>query len=207
MSSILEALRKSERERTLLRGIGFGDAGRRLVPGTDWLPWVIAAGAVVIALGIVAAVLLLRSGATTSAPGVDSTPAPSAVTGAAATPATDAAPAVTPAAPDLPEHKTSLPPLVDVTVKSPAPVAALAPASGAVRLLTAMPPEFQQRLPALTVNIHVYSPEESQRILYINNRSYRRGDEISGGVVVEEIVADGVVLQFQGQRFKLPRPS
>jgi len=58
----------------------------------------------------------------------------------------------------------------------------------------------------MEVNIHVFSPDPSQCILSINNRSYRQGDEITGGAVVEEIVPDGVVLYYDGQRFRLPRP-
>ncbi len=76
-----------------------------------------------------------------------------------------------------------------------------------VKFLRAMAPEFQRRLPRLVVNIHVYSPDESERILYINNRQYTPGDRIGDGVVVEEIVRDGAVLSYQGMRFKLPRPN
>jgi len=78
--------------------------------------------------------------------------------------------------------------------------------AGPVPLLTAMPAEFQDRLPPMEVNIHVYSPDPAQRILYINNRAYRQGDEVTGGAVVEEVVPDGVVLYYDAQRFRLPRP-
>ena len=78
--------------------------------------------------------------------------------------------------------------------------------AGPIPLLSAMPSEFQERLPPMEVNIHVFSPDPSQCILSINNRSYRQGDEVTGGAVVEEIVPDGVVLYYGGQRFRLPRP-
>jgi general secretion pathway protein B len=77
---------------------------------------------------------------------------------------------------------------------------------GPIPLLSAMPAEFQDRLPPMEVNIHVYSPDPEQRILYINNRSYRQGEEVTGGAVVEEVVPEGVVLYHDGQRFRLPRP-
>lgn len=89
---------------------------------------------------------------------------------------------------------------------SAAPVKA-ARASDGVRLLRAMPPDFQRALPELVVNIHVYAPNETERILYINNREYHAGDKVQDDIYVEQIVEDGAVLSFRGQRFKLPRPS
>jgi general secretion pathway protein B len=73
-------------------------------------------------------------------------------------------------------------------------------------LLQQMPQDFQGSLPSLAVTIHVYSHDESQRILFINNREYRRGSQIEGGIRVEDIVPDGAVLSFRGERFKLSRP-
>ncbi|MBI3899138.1 MAG: general secretion pathway protein GspB [Gammaproteobacteria bacterium] len=80
-------------------------------------------------------------------------------------------------------------------------------ASSAIKFLRAMPPDFQQSLPALVVNIHIYAPVESERILYINNHQYQAGDKVRDDIVIEKIVEDGAVLSYRGQRFKLPRPS
>jgi general secretion pathway protein B len=88
-----------------------------------------------------------------------------------------------------------------VTTPSPTPEAGGAP------WLSSLPEAFRNSLPPLNVNIHVYSPDESQRILYINNRQVQQGERIQAGVLIEEIVQDGVILRFRGQRFKLPRPS
>lgn len=73
-------------------------------------------------------------------------------------------------------------------------------------LLQQMPQDFQHSLPSLAVTIHVYSHEESQRILFINNREYQKGSRMEGGIRVEDIVPDGAVLSFRGERFKLSRP-
>jgi general secretion pathway protein B len=73
-------------------------------------------------------------------------------------------------------------------------------------LLQQMPPDIQRAIPPMAVTIHVYSPQASQRILFINNREYHLGSLIEGGARVEAIVPDGVVLSYQGERFKLPRP-
>jgi general secretion pathway protein B len=73
-------------------------------------------------------------------------------------------------------------------------------------LLQQMSPEIQRAIPPMAVTIHVYSPQESQRILFINNHEYHQGSLVEGGARVEAIVPDGVVLSYQGERFKLPRP-
>jgi len=85
-------------------------------------------------------------------------------------------------------------------------VAATPPPAEPVKFLRAMPPEFQRSLPGLAVNIHIYAPREAERILYINNRQYRAGGRVNDDIVIEEIVEDGAVLSYRGQRFKLPRP-
>lgn len=73
-------------------------------------------------------------------------------------------------------------------------------------LLQQMPPEMQRAIPPMAVTIHVYTPQASQRILFINNREYHQGSLIEGGARVEAIVPDGAILSYQGERFKLPRP-
>jgi len=89
---------------------------------------------------------------------------------------------------------------------TPTPVPMTSAAGGDVPFLQQMPLEFQHALPPLAVTIHVYAPDPSQRILFINNREYREGSQIAGGIRVEEIVPDGAVLSYQGERFKLGRP-
>lgn len=87
-----------------------------------------------------------------------------------------------------------------------AEVPAMSFATDDTPLLQQMSQDFQRQLPSLAVTIHVYFQEESQRILFINNREYRKGSQIEGGIRVEEIVPDGVVLSYHGERFKLSRP-
>ena len=190
MSTILDALKKSERERTVLRGLGFSDAGWRPARDIDWPRWAVLGGIAAIAI-VAAVVFVLRAGIVS----LKSTSAP--LPAAAVSPVTpgDVAPPVN-TSPALAE--------VAPTPLQPTPVPI---ATGKAEFLNTMSPEFQKTVPPMTVNIHVYAPEESGRILYINNRSYRRGDDIPGGIRVEEIIPEGVVLQFQGQRFKLARPS
>jgi general secretion pathway protein B len=64
-----------------------------------------------------------------------------------------------------------------------------------------------QALPDLHLDVHVYATKPADRFVYINMRKYREGNSLPEGPVVERIRRDGVVLNFQGLRFILPRQS
>jgi hypothetical protein len=48
-----------------------------------------------------------------------------------------------------------------------------------------------------------YSDVPAQRLVFINGRRYREGETMDGGVKIEEIREDSVVLSDAGQRFTL----
>jgi len=64
-----------------------------------------------------------------------------------------------------------------------------------------------QALPELHLDVHVYATRAGDRFVYINMRKYHEGSSLPEGPVVEHIRRDGVVLNFQGLRFILPRQS
>jgi general secretion pathway protein B len=64
-----------------------------------------------------------------------------------------------------------------------------------------------EALPELHLDVHVYATRSADRFVYINMRKYREGNALQEGPVVERIRRDGVVLNFQGLRFILPRQS
>ena len=210
MSSILDALKKSERQRNLGRDLIFRNASANAAPRLTGFAIAVLATLLVLALAIGALLFSLRE---PPSPTIGATGVKPATTMAAPAPAerTQPAPALDSQAQTrnpvpLPEKtaETRQPLSVDTSRVVPdRPVTG----SGEAPWLSSLPQAFRSSLPPLAVNIHVYSPDRSQRILYINNRPVRQGERIEGGVVVEEIVYDGVVLQYRGQRFKLPRPS
>ena len=63
----------------------------------------------------------------------------------------------------------------------------------------------QQALPELHLDVHVYATDPSDRFVYINMRKYHEGATLQEGPVLERIRRDGVILNFQGLRFVLPR--
>lgn len=88
----------------------------------------------------------------------------------------------------------------------------IAPSTGVVDpatvpFLREMPNEFRRKLPELVVNVHLYSANEAENLVYINNQQLRPGEQLEGGIRVEEIVPEGVVLSYAGTLFKLPRPN
>lgn len=59
--------------------------------------------------------------------------------------------------------------------------------------------------PGLHLDIHVYSEAPEDRFVFINMSKQREQSQLSEGPVVEEITPDGVVLNYQGTQFFLPR--
>jgi general secretion pathway protein B len=62
-----------------------------------------------------------------------------------------------------------------------------------------------QALPDLHLDVHVYATNPADRFVYINMRKYHEGAALPEGPRVERIRRDGVVLNYQGLRFILPR--
>lgn len=229
MSFILEALRKSQQARQSGPTPEFRGAVHDIslsMPGVGG--WLVLG--VVLLLGMMVAALVFWRGMESGAPQTPvATPAP-------AKPATEpvplasesAPPAEAPAKSAIPVHdladqarlpvriipKTTAPARNENKSKAQVQQRSAAPATAGVvpmttdttPLLQQMPTDFQRALPPLRVSIHVYAPDPAQRILFINNRQYHQGDLIDGEVRVEEIVPDGVILSYRGERFKLGRP-
>lgn len=227
MSYILDALRKSQQARQTGAAAGPRGAAHDFsisLPGAGWL---LTAGIFLLFVLMVAALYFWRSTA--------SIPATPPVEEVSKTSLIKTEPVAAEKALSKLEKPDSIPPLVRgleeeakvavpvipkkaTVVRSPKPAVVKAnPGKPRVALavplvtdntplLQYMPLEFQQAIPSMAVTIHVYSPQESQRILFINNREFHRGDQIDGGIRVEDIVPDGVVLSYRGERFKLGRP-
>lgn len=60
-------------------------------------------------------------------------------------------------------------------------------------------------LPALHLDLHVFTERPQDRFVMINMHRLGEGDSLPGGVQVDAIRPDGVVLTYRGTRFLLPR--
>jgi hypothetical protein len=53
--------------------------------------------------------------------------------------------------------------------------------------------------------MHVWNVEPTMRFVIVNDQRLVEGESAAAGVSVSEIRREGVVFEFQGQRFLLPR--
>ncbi|KAB2899749.1 MAG: hypothetical protein F9K31_06865 [Dokdonella sp.] len=68
-----------------------------------------------------------------------------------------------------------------------------------------LPYSVRKDLPALNLTLHMYAAVPTDRFVVVNGERHGEGDEIADGVTLVQISADGVVLEFKGQRFTFPR--
>lgn len=60
-------------------------------------------------------------------------------------------------------------------------------------------------LPDMHLDIHVYSANAADRFVFVNMSKYTENSTLTEGPSVQEITPDGVVLNYQGTAFLLPR--
>ncbi len=118
---------------------------------------------------------------------VAATPAPSAA-------ATDAPSARAPKTPGT----IGLPAPADSTPKPAAPSTSAQPYSE-------LPFSIRKALPELHLSMHAYLSDPAKRFVVLNDTRLTEGEKTSDDVFVREIRPDGVVLEFQNQRFFYPR--
>ena len=58
-------------------------------------------------------------------------------------------------------------------------------------------------VPALNLDLHVYTSNPAERMVFINSHKYREGDTLAEGPVVQQITPRGVVLEYGGRSYLL----
>ena len=61
------------------------------------------------------------------------------------------------------------------------------------------------QLPDMHLDIHVYSSEPEDRFVFVNMSKYKERATLDEGPVIREITPEGVILEYLGTRFLLPR--
>ncbi|MGH8398666.1 MAG: general secretion pathway protein GspB [Gammaproteobacteria bacterium] len=230
MSLILDALRKSERTRqqTLTGQVSAADAPpvHRRFP----VPWTALIGILLIVNIIVLAIIFWRSHSQVVIPATTETRMATA-----APPVTQSIPAYHPEIRSLAAEAgaQNIPPVTSENAVLAAPAASparaastktvpltttmtptalsIVPATGAslssenVPPLDTLPLSFQQSLPSLHLDVHSYAQNPADRFVIINMQRYQAGDTLKEGPKVIRIVPEGVILEYNGQRFLLPR--
>ncbi len=80
-----------------------------------------------------------------------------------------------------------------------------APATRRIRTIDELRLEGSLQLEDLHLDIHVFSDNRDERFVFINMAKHREGSRLDEGPVVSEITPDGVILDYQGMTFLLPR--
>lgn len=210
MSFILDALKKSESERQQQGSAEFStipsSAPQRDTP--RWL-WVLIA---LLAINmIVLLVLVLRPAkpVATVQETVTTTPAPAQAAPAAARPASSGASFDERVAAAKADREAT--PVEPPPVQQAAPTQNTPPPAASGDTSTILPSALELRangemeLPDMHVDIHVYSDVPAERFVFINMDKHREGSTLDEGPTVREITADGVVLEYRGRQFTLPR--
>jgi general secretion pathway protein B len=227
MSFILDALRKSEhaRERRALPGLVDLPVSRT---APSRLPWILAGLGALLLVNIGVLVwVLARPPAPPAPPALPAAPvAPTPTATATSAPARAAFPVAAPrpapqVRPLAAEGEPGADPQLDrVETSQPPPRAAPEPyaaeraaaerefhprvASGGVPSIHQLPAQATAGLPALNIDLHVYSADPAQRFVIINGQRLRQGGQLKEGPTVEQITPEGAILDHQGTRFLLP---
>jgi len=204
MSFILDALKKSEAERQQQTGGEFSNvpssSGEAQSPRWLWILAILLLFNIAILVG-----LMLRPDKppavvedTRPAAIAPQQPAPSSFEERIAQVKADRpATAVQPAASTAIDEPDRQPPVVATMP------AAANPAR--VRTLDELRLDGTLQLPELHLDIHVYADDPADRFVFINMAKHRQNSTLAEGPVVSEITAEGVILEYQGHTFLLPR--
>ncbi len=203
MSLILEALKKAERQHKLGEVPGLGAQPVNPTPtGLRGLGWLMLILLAVVMLGLG----LYLGGFRLTVP-------EEAVSSRLSEEPLRSASGITPE-PPLPMPPETAPPQPARPAQTPPPVSAAAlesppppppkPVRIPARPLSEMPSGFVSNLPPLNIDIHSYDPRAAKRYVLINMEKYREGDYLAEGPQLIEILPDGAVLEYLGERFILP---
>jgi general secretion pathway protein B len=58
-------------------------------------------------------------------------------------------------------------------------------------------------VPALNLDLHVFSTKPAERLVFINSHKYREGDTLQEGPTVSQITPAGAVLVYNGRSYLL----
>ena len=212
MSFILDALKKSETERLRRDTPGFADLpDKPQEKSTSHWVWIVVA-LVVVNVSILAAIFFKPD-----------RPQDTVATTPTAEPAIEVPPVEAPAS--LPEIVERTNPARKNAAMAPDPVTravidiATQDADRTPPVPRFSPPQVSEshatfndlraqgvlQIPDLHLDIHVYSIDPEDRFVFVNMSKYKERATLDEGPLVREITPDGVILEYRGTPFLLPR--
>jgi general secretion pathway protein B len=76
-----------------------------------------------------------------------------------------------------------------------------APAQNVISMAE-LPLALQQELTPMTISFHAYSANPRDRLVGINNRMLREGDDVAPGLKLEQITPEGMIFGYKGYSFR-----
>ena len=152
-----------------------------------------------------------------TAPAPALTPAPVAAPALAPVPAPAAVPVPAPAsvksqssasvgteAPGKPQDEVAAVSSKATAVPQQPPGTAAADSATAQNVISMaeLPLALQQELPPMTISFHAYSGNRRDRLVGIDNRMLREGDDVAPGLKLEQITPEGLILGYKGYSFR-----
>lgn len=230
MSYILEALKKADQEHKLgaVPDLATPHEIKRPQPRSYRWPWIIAALLIVNA-ALVAVLLKGKNAGDTEAPVTTQTPLERQTTliddqPAQPPPETTISKMPVPEKPRLPENEPALsggevvvlpgPPYVQDSMAPTLPeedsgiridVVTTANDNSQLQNWFELPREFRNNFDLPRVDIHVYSDQPQERYILVNLEKYREGETLASGLVLEEILPDGMVMSYRGELFRVKK--
>lgn len=84
------------------------------------------------------------------------------------------------------------------------PKKAAVPAAPVVEVVafSDLPVSVQLEIPPLSITAHAYSPVARDRLIGINDRVLREGEQVTPSLLLEQITPDGMIMSYKGYRFR-----
>lgn len=77
-----------------------------------------------------------------------------------------------------------------------------APVAGGIQDFDRLPSDVRRSVPPFEISLHFYTEAPASRMVRINGRNLREGDDLVAGFALEKITPSGVVLAWKGHRFR-----
>ncbi len=210
MSFILDALKKSESDRQRQNAPDIADipTGTSTKSTPRWLLLLI--GLLVVNLVVLTVVLIYPMGVTEPEPAV-AAPEPVAATVTRTAPPARSEPKVVQNSP--PRSLTSETVSSDSRPKEPEAefvkpepvVPRRVPTTETHLTFNDLRASGNLTMPDMNIDIHVYSEKPADRFVFINMNQYRENATLTEGPLLREITTEGVILEYAGAVFLLPK--
>jgi len=70
-----------------------------------------------------------------------------------------------------------------------------------------LPRSVRQEIPALNISLHFYSPDPARRMVRINGQIFHEHESVADNLVIKEIKESSTLFNFRGQIFELSAPG